>query len=347
MRVVLLHNPSSGRGQAGRVIDAVVNRLSSAEWDVDSIAVGPGTDSRTLEKAIAGSNVVVIVGGDGTIHYTLPSAVAAGVPIYQLPFGTENLFAREFGMDQSAERLERAIRAYHVAKVDTAMCNGRPFVLMCSVGFDANIVERVAGARNGPISKLDYVGHGLREMLAPRIPTLTISVDGEQLVATQPGMVVVANSRQYAARLDPAPEARMNDGLLDVVFFPGSSRVELGLWGVRTMLRTHVKAPDLVMGKGRRVMIRAESPSPFQLDGEHAGHIHPMTTDHRVLELSINPLALSVLLPEPIGTERSVPGGGSSVSSVNGVSGRPLAIVPVVPAPSGVVPASNEASTVP
>jgi diacylglycerol kinase (ATP) len=254
-------------------------------------------DAGELERLVAASELIVVAGGDGTIHHTLPVAMRTGVPVYQLPMGTENLFARQFSMEAKAELLARSLVAPQVVAVDTASCNARPFVLMCSVGFDANIVERVATNRNGPITRLNYIGHGLKEIVAPRIPTLSILVDGQPIVGTQPGMVVVANSRQYAARLDPAPEANMTDGVLDVVFFPGSSRIELGLWGVRTMLRTHTSAPDLVTARGQKIVIHAESPTPFQLDGEHAGHLHPQTTDHRELTITVNPGMLKVLLP--------------------------------------------------
>lgn len=297
MRVVLLHNPSSGRGHAASIVREVSSRLNAAGHSVHPVAVGAGMDVVELERSISSSDVAVIAGGDGTIHHTLPIAMRTGVPIYQLPMGTENLFARQFAMDQSSDLLVRSVAANNVASVDTAFCNGRPFVLMCSVGFDANIVERVAAARNGPITKLDYIGHGLKEIVAPRIPTLSVLVDGQPIVGTQPGMVVVANSRQYAARLDPAPNADMTDGVLDVVFFPGSSRVELGLWGVRTMLRTHTSAPDLVTARGKKISIHAESPTPFQLDGEHAGYLHPQTTDLRELKIEVQPSMLKVLLP--------------------------------------------------
>lgn len=297
MRVVLLHNPSSGRGNASSFVREVSSRLNDAGHSVHPVAVGAGMDHYELERAISTADVIVIAGGDGTIHHTLPIAIRSSVPIYQVPMGTENLFARQFAMDPAVDRLLSALASAKVTQVDTAACNGRPFVLMCSVGFDANIVERVASARNGPITKLDYIGHGLKEMVAPRIPTLSVLVDGQPIVGTQPGMVVVANSRQYAARLDPAPEADMTDGLLDVVFFPGSSRVELGLWGVRTMLRTHTRAPDLVSARGREIVIRAESPTPFQLDGEHAGYLHPQTTDLRELKIQVHPAVLKVLLP--------------------------------------------------
>ncbi len=296
-RVVLLHNKASGRGEAGRVMHQVVDAVRAAGVVVDAIPVGPGTDIRTIQHALAGASAMIVAGGDGTLHHALPAAISAGVPVYQLPFGTENLFAREFGMCQSADRLARSIVRRTLATVDVATCNGRPFVLMCSVGFDANIVERVAAARTGPITRMNYVGQSVREAFSPRIPTLTIRVDGEELVTSAPGMVVIANSRQYAARLDPAPNADMTDGRLDVVFFPHSSSLSLGLWGVLAMVRAHTLTRDLVTARGSRITVHADSPSPFQLDGEHAGHIHPQVTDSRELALEIQPAGLRVLVP--------------------------------------------------
>jgi diacylglycerol kinase (ATP) len=297
MKVVLLQNQASGAGAGGTVADRLVPLLRDTGMQVHAHRVGPGCDPHGYLAALNGADALVILGGDGTLHHALPAAVRAGVPVYQVPMGTENLFAREFGMDQSPDRLRQVLVSPNSRRVDVATCNDRMFVLMCSVGFDANVVERVAAGRTGTVSKLDYVAHGVREFIDPRIPTLSVEVDGVQLVRDEPGMVVVANSRQYAARLDPARKALMDDGALDVVFYPHKSRVQLGVWGLRTALGTHMASPELAHATGKKVLIRTKDPAPFQLDGEAAGSIHPLVTDQSSLAIEIIPQALSVLVP--------------------------------------------------
>src|SRR5678815_1398252 len=94
-----------------------------------------------------------------------------------------------------------------------------PFVLMCSLGPDASVMRRLDEARRGPISHLSYIRPILAELRDPCLPRVTIEVDGKRVVDGQTGMVVIANSRQYAIRIDPAYKASMTDGLLDMVFF--------------------------------------------------------------------------------------------------------------------------------
>ncbi|HVZ35702.1 MAG TPA: hypothetical protein VG963_24920, partial [Polyangiaceae bacterium] len=133
-------------------------------------------------------------------------------------------------------------------------------------------------------------------------PTLSVEVDGRALIQSQPGLVVVANSRQYAARLDPARSASMTDGLLDVVFYPHRSRVRLGAWGLRTALGVHTRSRSLITAQGKRVHIRcAGQAAPFQLDGECAGRLLAEEPDgdrdQTELRFEVRPGALRVLMP--------------------------------------------------
>jgi diacylglycerol kinase family enzyme len=200
--------------------------------------------------------------------------MGSGVAVYHLAMGTENLFAREFGMDRLPETLERAMAGGRVVEVDGGWVRvgigdqGSPFVLMCSMGPDASVIRRLDERRDGPISHLTYVRPVAAEVLGPWLPRVTVEVDGEKVVEGRKGMVVVANSRQYALRIDPAHRASMSDGLLDVVFFPAGSGVSAFVALVRSKLRRHSRS--VVYRQGREVRVCAEeSKRPaLQIDGE-------------------------------------------------------------------------------
>lgn len=253
-------------------------------------------------------DAVIVFGGDGTMHSVAPYASASECPVYHVPLGTENLFAREFRMSTDAARLRTALEAWSVVEVDYGRCNGLPFVIMCSVGPDASVIHRLAAERAGAISRVSYAPHVLRETLKPTIPVLTIDADGKRVVDGRRGVVIVANSRQYALRLDPARRASMTDGLLDVVFLPGASAAAVLMWGVRAMLRSIREGSSAVHALAENVFIESQGePAPAQLDGEapvarEPGIEHPAA--RTPLRIDIVRHALPVLTPPRRGGPR-------------------------------------------
>jgi diacylglycerol kinase (ATP) len=261
--------------------------------DVSAPDFGPGS-----VRAIAeGPAAVVVIGGDGSVHHALPLLAGSGVPVYQAPLGTENLFSREFGMTRDPGTLVRALAARRVRTIDVGVCEAtdaagekvvRRFAIMCSLGPDASVVHRLAKVRNGPISHLSYVRPCVEEALAPVLARTRVSVDGTPLADWTTGMLVVANLRQYAMRVDPARDASPDDGMLDVVLMPADS----GLGTLARMAGARLRrSPDSVLtARGRVVEIEAEG-SPSQIDGE--AFVHQL----RSATFRIEPGALSVLLP--------------------------------------------------
>jgi diacylglycerol kinase (ATP) len=218
----------------------------------------------------------VVAGGDGAMRLAAPSACRTRTPVYHLPLGTENLFAREFGMDRRDHTLLRAIESQRVRTVDIALANHRWFLLMASVGFDAEVVHTLAATRGGSISHLTYIKPILATMRTWTPPRLTVEVDGERIVTEQPGIVVVANCRQYGWRIDPAARADMGDGLLDVAFLPAGSLWNVLGWVVRCRLRRQYRHGRFVSARGRGVFVRSDRASHFQLDGDPPGIVHEL-----------------------------------------------------------------------
>jgi len=103
VKVVVLFNPSAGRGRGTRVAASIEAMLKRLGHEPTSIPVGraPGpssslsTPAPTLDEVLADSQLLLIAGGDGTLHHSLPAVLRHNVPIYHIALGTENLFARQ------------------------------------------------------------------------------------------------------------------------------------------------------------------------------------------------------------------------------------------------------------
>lgn len=298
MRVLMLANMRSGVGRAPRLARAIERQLTGWSHEVITLDVGqlarsPKGSTGPLASGVAGADAVVSIGGDGTIHHALPDLLASRRPVYHVPGGNENLFAREFGMSADPIALARALETFRIDSVDVGAAGGRPFAIMVSVGPDAGVIHRLHASRGRASGHAMYLGPVLHECLRPHLPCLSVRLDGRPVVAARRGLVVIANSRQYAARLDPAPRADMRDGLLDVVFLPAQSTMSAVWWGLRCGLGEHMDDHHAVYERGSEVVIESSGRAPWQADGEVGGWIEP----GEPLALEVRPATLRVLRP--------------------------------------------------
>jgi diacylglycerol kinase family enzyme len=276
VRILIVFNPISGSGRAAAAAERAAARLREHGHDVGTLTTRLEPTREWLDPALENINLLVVAGGDGAMRLAAPAACRCNIPVYHLPLGTENLFAREFGMDASPETLVKAIERNQLRTIDIGLANGRWFLLMASVGFDAEVVHELAGTRGGSIRKSTYIAPIIRTMRTWTPPVLDIEVDGRPIVTGQPGMAVIANSRQYGWRIDPAGRADMSDGLLDVVFMPAKSITQVAMWTLRCRFRRQFHQGKLIFARGRSVVVRSDRPHHYQLDGDPPGVIKEM-----------------------------------------------------------------------
>jgi diacylglycerol kinase family enzyme len=243
---------------------------------------------------------LVAAGGDGTVAALVNERPR--VPITVLPAGTENLFARHFGLGRDPARLAATIADGRVAHLDLGAIGDRRFALMAGIGFDADVVSRHHSARVGhagvarPTHRGAYVESVLRSSFEYRFPPLTIAVADpgreETLVGTT---AFLFNLPRYALGLPFAPSARGDDGWLDLVVFrdAGPFRALHYLWMV--VRGIHLDRPDVYHRRVRRVVVSSADRVPVQLDGDPGGHVASDASPSWAVE--VLPRAIEVLVP--------------------------------------------------
>ena len=294
MRAAILINPRSGQGRAARVGAAIERTLLDAGHETLTRTLG--RDRWPTPDELRGASALVVVGGDGTVHHAAGLAVESGTPLYHAASGNENLFARAFDMRPDPREVRRAIEEGAIERIDRARCNGVGFVLMCSAGPDASVIHRLSRARRRPTGHLAYAWPILAEAFSPRIPWVNVWVDGRELVCRRRGMVVIANMRQYALRIDPCQSAEADDARLDVTFLPCTT--SLGTIARLAACRARVQGRlGAVQGRGTRVRVEIEGDEPkVQLDGEAPPADSPASLAS-VLDCAVDAGALPVLTP--------------------------------------------------
>jgi diacylglycerol kinase family enzyme len=294
-------NAGSGRGAGRNRVESLVRELGRLGL-TSRVAWTPAERLALVSDSAADPQCrcLVAAGGDGTVAALVNDR--PGVPITVLPAGTENLFARHFGLSRDPRRLAATIAGGRVSHLDLGLTGGRLFTLMAGIGFDADVVTRHHIARVGragiprPTHRGAYVESVLRSSFEYRFPPLTVSIAdaGREEILTG-STAFLFNLPRYALGLPFAPSARGDDGWLDLVVFrdAGPFRALRYLWMVVRGL--HLDDPGVYHRRVRRAVVSSAAAVPVQLDGDPGGHVPADASDRWTVE--VLPGAIDVLVP--------------------------------------------------
>ncbi|MGZ4597312.1 MAG: diacylglycerol/lipid kinase family protein [Actinomycetes bacterium] len=282
----LLVNPSSGGGSAPAAVVPVARLLREAGARVEvTYSPGPVACQALVAEAVARSDVVVAVGGDGMVASLAGSVVAHGGVLGIVPSGRGNDFARQLGLPSQPDEIAQILLRAAPRAVDVIEAAGHVVVGSVYVGVDSVASELVNSARHVP-RRLLYQYAAVRALATYEPCTYRIEVDGtfhEHRAAT----VVVANSGYYGNGMHIAPTASVEDGLLDVVVVRAASRLQLIRWLPKLYDGSHVELDEVLVLTGRSVAISSDSQATAYGDGELLARL-PVTA-------TLRPAALQVL----------------------------------------------------
>ena len=229
---------------------------------------------RRMATDIVESDLVVVVGGDGTVRKLLRSLSRAQTPVYVVPGGNESLFARSYGMSASADDLLQAIALGKCQEQYYGLISGngiqgkKPFFIMASMGLDSLTVKRI-GKRTGPLNDTIYAWQGIAALASLHHPTVTITVDGRMVINRESGFVIVANSSAYAKNLMLVPTANPSTNELVVGFLPGSQRWHELIKALRILQHKPANLPLQYFAGVNISLTLHESNYPLQVDGDY------------------------------------------------------------------------------
>ena len=290
MRIAAIMNPVAGASRQRAAIRALLAELSRRGARVELQQTGAAGDAvRFAREAAGATDAVIAIGGDGTVCEVVNGLTGQSTPLLIWPTGTENLVAKSLGFRSRPEVICSCLDAGHTRILDIGVANGRSFMVVAGIGFDAEVVHRLTRYRRGHITHLAYSAPIWRTFWEHRFPLLRVEADG--FTWNGQGLVFVGNMARYALGLPVVRDAVPDDGLLDLLILPCHSQIGLLGHSLRTLLKMHVGYKGVVYERVHRVAISAEEQVPFELDGDAVGFLP--------LEVSIVPSAIHVLVPPP------------------------------------------------
>jgi diacylglycerol kinase (ATP) len=273
--VIISANPRAGSRSRHGLIQSIVGVLTNAGYKVRLLTSLDELAGLSAEEAKTGElRAVLAIGGDGTASI-VRTHVPLAVPLLPVPMGTENLLGRFVGQAIDPISVCRTLDDGVTVGLDLGRANGKPFLLMISAGFDAEVVRALHMNRRGNITRAAYFLPMVRAIRSYRYPQMKLYC-GERLATAVPlecRWLFAFNLPLYALGLPIAPDALATDGLLDVCTFERGSTwsVLRYLWHVRR--GCHLGLPDTALR--RCGSFRLEGPNSvelaYQLDGEYGG----------------------------------------------------------------------------
>jgi diacylglycerol kinase (ATP) len=269
MLVHLVVNPAADRGRAAAVADEVEAAARRDGHEIDRIeaADAASLSARVGERLDGGAERLVVVGGDGLIHHLLPRVAGTGTVLGIVPAGTGNDFARGLGLIAKRQQaIAAALGPWR--ELDAVRIGDAWAASVATAGFSGAVTARANGLR-WPRGQQRYTVATLLELPRLRPFPLTIGVDGET-VELSCSLVAVANTPHFGGGMAICPEARPDDGLLDVTLVEGVSAATLGRFFPRVFAGRHLTHPAVHTFRGRAVTL--EGPGiDLWADGERVG----------------------------------------------------------------------------
>ncbi len=280
-RIAVLINPTSGAGRVGRHSAEVLRALASHGDHVVAIhgESAHAADVQLGQAMAEGVDIVVAVGGDGTVHQALQAVVGTSTALGIVPLGTGNDAANSVGLGRMSPEAAVAVilagnqRAFDVGRIEAADGTVRHFLCVMSSGFDSSANER-ANEMTWPSGTALYIRAMLSVLRTFEPIPYRAELDGE--VVVDAGMLVsLGNGPSFGGGMQVCAGADMHDGLLDLIWVHTLSRTALLTVFPKVYTGAHLRHPAV---ESRRV-VSATLDAPGQVayaDGERVAPL-PVT----------------------------------------------------------------------
>ena len=287
LKTRIIVNPFSGTSRKEDFEQLLQSRIDQNRFDFEiCYTTHPGHATTLSEEAKNnGYQVVVAVGGDGTVNEVAKPLIGSNIMLGILPGGSGNGFAMHLGLGRDTIKALDVLNQVHCIRVDTCAVNDQHFVNVSGIGFDARVAYLTK--TNKKRGFWQYFLTTIRE--ANNFEPTKMTIEGRfGKIKGRYAAVAIANASMYGYNFTIAPTAALDDGLLDIMLIKESSILDYALLAPRFLNKTLHQSKIVENYRTDYVKITLEKQDYFHIDGE--GFQSPMELDFK-----IHPKSLSVI----------------------------------------------------
>ena len=267
LRLRFIINPHSGANNKNLILKSIPQHIDANKYSCDICFTEYAGHAEELARQAVESkvDVVVVVGGDGTINEVGRALVHSSTALGIIPCGSGNGLARHLNISTDVKKAIDVINMHQVRLIDYGKINGYPFFCTCGVGFDAHISYKFASSkRRGSTA---YIENVLRSFHSYKPETYKIETESE-IFSCQAFLVTCANASQYGNNAFIAPKASLNDGMMDVAIVKPLETYNALPFTIQLFTKSIDYNKRVRRLRCKKIHIHRESPGIIHFDGD-------------------------------------------------------------------------------
>lgn len=287
MKATFIVNPISGRSSKESIVGAIAGSVDMDRYEVTiRFTAAPGHATTLASEAVqSGQQLVVAVGGDGTVNEVARALVGTDAALGIIPCGSGNGLARHLHIPMNPRKAIEILNQGQIRRIDTLTVNGTPCFCTAGVGYDAFVSEEYAKEPT----------RGLVTYVRKAVENWFDYTPEQYLIETEEGMfsrtalaITCANANQWGNGFHVAPKASLTDGLIDVTIIHPIKPLNALPMPVQILGYSFDKNPGVETFKTSGLTIRRATPAPLHIDGEPQSGTKDIT-------IALSPASLGVL----------------------------------------------------
>jgi len=285
-KALFIINPVSGGKSKHGVPELIDRTLDKVAFEYTIVFSDAAHHAHIIAKESIGKyDLVVAVGGDGTVNEIASALVGSETVMGILPYGSGNGLSRFLHIPMDTGAAIRNLDNWRVEAIDAATANGKWFFNMAGMGFDAHIAEVFSHHVKRGFGS--YVKSTLHEIANYKADTYIINIDGVEY-NHKAFMLSFANSSQYGNNAHVSPHASVQDGLLDACIIKPFPLWRFPEMGIRMFTKTSEGSKYVEIIRGRHITVKRDNPGPMHFDGEPG-------IEGTDIEINVVPSSLKIL----------------------------------------------------
>lgn len=283
-RALFIINPVSGGKKKDRVPTLIKEHLDTSIFDYEIVYSTIENPISAISKAGSKTfDVIVAVGGDGTVNEAASAIAGTDKILGIIPFGSGNGLARFLKIPLEPVKAIKNLNTGRTEPIDSAKINDQWFFNMAGMGFDAHISEVFSHGKTRGFRQ--YFKSSVQEISNYKAQTYHITIDGMQY-HREAFMLSFANSSQYGNNAHVSPNASLHDGLIDICIIKPFPVYRLPEMGLRMLTKTSESSKFVEIIRGKNVQVSRSDAGPVHLDGEP--HVMGAEANIKVFPNSLN-----------------------------------------------------------
>ncbi|MDR1129518.1 MAG: YegS/Rv2252/BmrU family lipid kinase [Prevotellaceae bacterium] len=287
--IAYIINPISGISDKKAIADHISKTMDRNRFNCEIYYTKCTGDGFRQAGEFAGSGFdrVVAVGGDGTVNEVARGLLDSNTALGIIPLGSGNGFARHVKISLNYHKANHIAQNGEIISSDYGIMNDKPFFCTAGIGFDAQVGQRFAKiGRRGFVS---YAQASVMEYFNYSPQNYKITIDGRTF-SRRAFLMTFANTSQWGYNAYIAPNASLNDGLIDLVIVSPFSLVAAPILGLRMFTKSLYPSRNIEIIRTREAIVEREKAGYIHIDGE------PMN-EEKILDVKVIPNKLKIIVP--------------------------------------------------